>query len=183
VVPGNGGSSGGSGGGSTGGPSTPATGPAPAPPGIFGVLGPILGQAARVVSAPNGLTIVPGSTASDPAATTATPRVPTIKSAAEATRAATLGIAAAAATDLSGVTRTGSHDSSLPSVARVALIFVVAMALLVVLLSPRLPFLQGPEDEFELAGKNPLLQRLRRRQRGVVIAPGGGSNFNRAPNP
>jgi hypothetical protein len=111
------------------------------------------------------------------------PATPTIKSVADATRAATLSVASAAANDLPAVTQPGSHDSTLPSAARVALIVLVAIALLGVLLGPRLPFLQGAEDEFELAGKNPLLQRLRRRQRGVVIAPGGNSGFHRASNP
>jgi hypothetical protein len=68
-------------------------------------------------------------------------------------------------------------------IARYTLIFIVALALLAVLLGPRLPFLQSPEDEYELAGKNPLVQRLRRRQRGVAIAPGAGSHFHRAPDP
>jgi hypothetical protein len=152
------------------------------------VLGPIFGNSSRtfVRSANGRLVVVPGSSAAGTKAAslaTTDPATPTIKSAAAATRAATLSVASAAATDLSGVARNDSHGSTLPSVARVALIMIVALALLAVLLGPRLPFLQGPEDEFELAGKNPLMQRLLRRQRGVAITPGGNPNFRRAPHP
>jgi hypothetical protein len=150
------------------------------------VLAPIFGQSSRTVRLANGLVVVTGASASNAPATRVAPgdtATPTIKSVADATRAATLGVASAAANDLPGVTGIHSHDSSLPSAARAVLIFLVALAMLGVLLGPRLPFLRGPEDEFELAGKNPLLQRLRRRQRGVVIAPGGNSSFHRAPNP